>query len=168
MDYSFLCWYVQTTGIWKTVWTEYVPKCRIDRVKMTPNMEDYCLELEFDVNAPESSFGSRLWVEAEVSFDERLVSRTMCAITSGHMIARADMFERDIFSKSLKKWSPKTPNLYDITFRLIYDGEVIDEVGSYAAMREIRIEGSDILLNGRPLYQRLILDQGYWKDSRLD
>jgi hypothetical protein len=34
-------------------------------------------------------------------------------------------------------------------------------------MREIRIDGSNILLNGTPLYQRLILDQGYWKDSHL-
>jgi beta-galactosidase/beta-glucuronidase len=34
-------------------------------------------------------------------------------------------------------------------------------------MREIRIDGQNVLLNGRPLYQRLILDQGYWKDSHL-
>ena len=34
-------------------------------------------------------------------------------------------------------------------------------------MREIRIEGRNVLLNGSPLYQRLILDQGYWPDSHL-
>ena len=34
-------------------------------------------------------------------------------------------------------------------------------------MREIRIDGPNILLNGEPLYQRLILDQGYWKESHL-
>jgi hypothetical protein len=34
-------------------------------------------------------------------------------------------------------------------------------------MREITIDGPNVLLNGRPLYQRLILDQGYWKDSHL-
>ena len=43
----------------------------------------------------------------------------------------------------------------------------MDTVGSYFAMREIRIDGPNILLNGHPLYQRLILDQGYWKDSHL-
>jgi len=167
MDDSFLCWYVQTTGIWKTVWSEYVPKCRLANVKMTPNMEDYCLELEFNVKAPESSLSGDLMVETKVSFAGKTVSRTMTAITSDHVPAKADMFERDIFSRMVKKWSPNTPNLYDIEFRLIMNGEVLDEVGSYAAMREIRIEGSDILLNGRPLYQRLILDQGYWKDSHL-
>ena len=64
-------------------------------------------------------------------------------------------------------WSPENPVLYDIEFRLFDMGEIIDWVGSYFAMREIRIEGSVILLNGHPLYQRLILDQGYWKDSHL-
>ena len=34
-------------------------------------------------------------------------------------------------------------------------------------MREIRIQDGNILLNGMPLYQRLILDQGYWEDSHL-
>lgn len=167
MDESFLCWYVQTTGIWKTVWTEYVPQCRLECVKMTPNMEEYCLELEFEVKAPESSLGGDLMVETKVSFDGKTVSRTMTALTSDHVPAKADMFERDVFSRMVKKWSPNTPNLYDIEFRLMENGEVLDEAGSYAAMREIRIEGSDILLNGRPLYQRLILDQGYWKDSHL-
>jgi len=34
-------------------------------------------------------------------------------------------------------------------------------------MREVRIDGSHVLLNNAPIYQRLILDQGYWKDSHL-
>ena len=67
----------------------------------------------------------------------------------------------------MRSWSPEEPDLYDVEFQVICRGEVVDEVGSYFAMREIRIDGSNILLNGRPLYQRLILDQGYWKDSHL-
>ena len=45
--------------------------------------------------------------------------------------------------------------------------EILDEVGSYCAMREISIDGPNVLLNNQPIYQRLILDQGYWKDSHL-
>ena len=52
-------------------------------------------------------------------------------------------------------------------FRLIRKGELLDQAGSYFAMREIRIDGPNVLLNGKPLYQRLILDQGYWKSSHL-
>ncbi len=64
-------------------------------------------------------------------------------------------------------WSPENPRLYDICF-FLHDGNgTPDEVRSYFGMREIRVEGEHILLNGQPLYQRLILDQGYWEKSHL-
>ena len=66
---------------------------------------------------------------------------------------------------SVHLWTPEHPDLYDIRVRLMEDGELVDEVFSYFGMREIRIEKGNILLNGSPIYQRLILDQGYWKES---
>lgn len=167
-DDSFGCWYVQTTGIWKTVWMEYAPKIRLDRVKMTPNLEDSALELEYEVEAPEGELGENLTVVAAVTFGDMVISRTAVAVTSNHMETKADVFLRAKGMEwGVRTWSPETPNLYDITFQVVKDGQVVDTVGSYFAMREIRIEGQNILLNGRPLYQRLILDQGYWKDSHL-
>ena len=50
-DHNYACWYVQTTGIWKTVWSEYVPECSISSVKMTPDLSSFLLNLEFDVDA---------------------------------------------------------------------------------------------------------------------
>ncbi|HMS79309.1 MAG TPA: glycoside hydrolase family 2 TIM barrel-domain containing protein, partial [Burkholderiaceae bacterium] len=47
------------------------------------------------------------------------------------------------------------------------DGQVIDAVASYTALREVRVEGNRFLLNGRPLYLRLALDQGYWPEGGL-
>ena len=64
-------------------------------------------------------------------------------------------------------WTPEQPELYDLMIRIRKGAEVLDEVRSYFGMREIRIEEGNILLNGTPLYERLILDQGYWKDSHL-
>ena len=169
MDHNFLCFYVQTTGIWKTVWSEYVPKKSIASVKMTPNLSDACLELEYNVNAPEESFDGNLLVEAVVTFKGQLISKALTAMTGAHQRVSVDMkarFDR-AYKNSVHTWSPRIPNLYDISFRLLEGSEVLDEVGSYAAMREIRIDKGNILLNNRILYQRLILDQGYWKDSHL-
>ncbi|MFQ9394179.1 MAG: sugar-binding domain-containing protein [Lachnospiraceae bacterium] len=59
IDENFGCWYVQTTGIWKTVWTEYVPDIRLDYVKMTPNLHDMALEIEYQIDAPEKCNGWR-------------------------------------------------------------------------------------------------------------
>ena len=43
---NFGCWYVQTTGIWKTVWMEYVPLISLASVKMTPDLAGGCLRVE--------------------------------------------------------------------------------------------------------------------------
>lgn len=64
-------------------------------------------------------------------------------------------------------WTPSNPNLYDVEFSLIKDGQVVDSVKTYFGMRKISIKGDMILLNNRPFYQKLILDQGYWPESLL-
>lgn len=168
VDDNFGCWYVQTTGIWKTVWTEYVPKVHLDRVKMTPNLHDAALELEYEVEAPEKDFNENLMVVATVTFGDELVSKTMTVAAASHFTAKVDVFHKARNMEwGVRTWAPETPDLYDICFQVVKDGVVVDTIGSYFAMREIRIDGPNILLNGRPLYQRLILDQGYWKDSHL-
>lgn len=169
IDENFGCWYVQTTGIWKTVWTEYVPNIRLEHVKMTPDLKTRSMKLEYEVLAPESMWDGELLLETSVSFGGVPVNRVLSAVMSGHMKTEMDLFiKRGAGMEwALKTWSPEQPDLYDVEFRLLYRGEVLDEVGSYFAMREIRIDGPNILLNGKPLYQRLILDQGYWKDSHL-
>ena len=174
IDENFGCWYVQTTGIWKTVWTEYVPDIRLDYVKMTPNLHDMALEIEYQIDAPESAMaGGNLMVVATVTFGDMLISKTMTVMTSDHTKTKIDVLHKTNGQANcgmewgVRTWSPESPDLYDITFEVVSDGKILDTVGSYFAMREIRIDGSNILLNGHPLYQRLILDQGYWKDSHL-
>ena len=168
-DHNYSCWYVQTTGIWKTVWSEYVPLCSLASVKMTPDMEKFVLKLEYDVVAPKAGMDGNLFVETVVSFADTLVSRSFTAVTAPHVTAAVDMklmgdtghyYDGPV-------WTPATPNLYDVQFRLVRDGQILDEVGSYAAMRDIRIDGQNILLDGMRIYQKLILAQGYWKDTHL-
>ncbi len=168
-DHNYACWYVQTTGIWKTVWSEYVPECSLSYVKMTPDLNKFVLELEYDIVAPETSMNGDLLVETVITYDDVLVSKTYTAVTAQHMAATADMTLKNDRSHYYNGpvWTPETPSLYDVEFRLLRGNQVLDEVGSYAAMRDIRIDGKNILLNGMLLYQKLILAQGYWKDSHL-
>ncbi len=167
-DENYQCWYVQTTGLWKTVWTEYVPKVSLKAVKMTPHLEECTLEVEYQVDAPDCMWDGSLSVEATVTFDGKFINKVCTAVVSEHVNTKIDISKKNSgYAWIVKMWSPEEPNLYDITFKVVKDAEVVDTVGSYFAMREIRIEQRNILLNGRPLYQRLILDQGYWKDSHL-
>jgi hypothetical protein len=36
---------------------------------------------------------------------------------------------------------------------------------SYTALRTVSVDGDRFLLNSRPYYLRMVLDQGYWPDS---
>jgi beta-galactosidase/beta-glucuronidase len=170
---SFGCWYIQTTGIWKTVWLEYVPPAHIRSVKMTPLFSEGKLKIEADVqsgcsgtNSPGKN-PSPLQLEAEISFKGTPITSLVIPVTKNHLEMTADLVNTRINEWGFFRWEPGNPQLYDITLRLRKDGDTFDEVLSYFGMREIRIDGPNILLNGVPLYQRLILDQGYWKESHL-
>lgn len=166
---NFGCWYVQTTGIWKTVWSEYVPKISLASVKMTPDLQNAALKLEYEVAAAEKDLQDDLMITATVSFQGTTVAKQCVLANQKHVETTINVaYEGTVgLEWGVRAWTPAEPDLYDIDFAVIRKGETVDEVGSYFAMREIRIDGPNILLNGHPLYQRLILDQGYWKDSHL-
>lgn len=162
---NFGCWYVQTTGIWKAVWMEYVPVSSLSTVKMTPVLGEGALAVELTLDI--SDCESDLKVEVSITFDGIFVNAVVLPVIRKKLETKLTVTSFQVTEWGIKTWSPESPDLYDITFKLIKDGRVIDEVDSYFGMREIRIKGNNILLNGKPLYQRLILDQGYWKDSHL-
>ncbi|MEI9999822.1 MAG: hypothetical protein WDO13_12035 [Verrucomicrobiota bacterium] len=63
-------------------------------------------------------------------------------------------------------WSPEDPHLYDLGIELVdAGGHVIDAFASYAGLRSIAIRDKAVLLNGKPVFQRLVLDQGYYPDG---
>jgi beta-galactosidase/beta-glucuronidase len=66
-----------------------------------------------------------------------------------------------------KLWSPSSPNLYDLTLELRRSGTVLDRVQSYFGIRSVAAEDGKVLLNGHPIFLKMVLDQGYWPDSIL-
>jgi len=62
-------------------------------------------------------------------------------------------------------WHPGEPFLYDLCVEVERDGEVIDTVNSYFGLRKITLDGSRFLINGQPVFQRLVLDQGFYPDG---
>lgn len=162
---SYGCWYVQTTGIWKTVWTEWVPESHITSVKMTPSVMKKNVELELQVDVVPD--GSRYEVEAVVEFEGTEINRMRMPVERKYLKGTIDVYSTKIFEWGIRTWSAVHPDLYDISFILLKDGEAIDSVDSYFGMREVILRDQKVLMNGRPIYQRLILDQGYWKDSHL-
>lgn len=162
---SWKCWYIQTTGIWKTVWIEYVPKYSIKNVKTTPNLDNKNIQLEYETNISEKELEeNNFYIETEISFENELLITNKIQLTELYQENEISICENNA---EVKKWSPKEPNLYDICYKLYCNDKLIDTVYSYFGFRKISIQKDRIYLNDDELYLKFILDQGYWKESYL-
>lgn len=152
------CNYTRTTGIWQTVWLEAVPDVHIRRLRSTPDLAGAAIAVEVPLTA--NSRG--LTVRAVLGDD-------LGAVTQGEVRADLDLTPTVrllVPADRLRPWSPSDPHLYSLTVDLVArDGSIVDTVQSYTALRSVAIDGKAILLNGEPVFQRLVLDQGYWPDT---
>ena len=162
-DENFGCWYVQTTGIWQSVWLEFLEEASIDNVKITPDVDTHSVNFDYTLNG---SFNEDWYVETIISFSGERVKQFSITPDRSKMSFAVDLLS-EIHEWKVMHWSPQQPNLYDVTFRLYENGRLVDEVNSYFGMRKISIKDGQVLLNNVPIYQKLLLDQGYWTDTML-
>ncbi|MFH8935474.1 glycoside hydrolase family 2 protein [Streptomyces griseosporeus] len=153
------CHYTRTTGIWQTVWMEPVPRTvALKRPRITPDVSSgsFFLDLPLTANLP----GHRV--------------RAVLTDEAGPVVAAESRADLDLCPRlvlpvpedRLRLWSPEDPHLYGLELRILdAEGRVVDEARSYAGLRSVAIRGKRLLLNGRPVFQRLVLDQGYWPDG---
>ena len=155
----FACWYTPVTGIWQSVWTEYAGTNPVCRVKITPNVQGRTARCECFLDFPKET---RVTVRMEQKKDEIFLGQQEILCRDGY--GRADFSFPCLGTMGQKLlWSPEFPNLIDVTV----EAEGGDRVFCYFGMREIRAERGRFLLNGADLFQRLVLDQGYWPDTLL-
>ena len=162
---NFGCWYVQTTGIWKSVWMEYVDEVFVKDLKITPVLKEGEVLIEFNLDGDVTN--KRVEASVDISFNEKEINSVKGLVSNGRGVFKIPLARFDIMEWGLFTWHPDHPDLYDVDFKLTVDDKASDSFYSYFGLREIRIDGDVILLNNEPLYQRLILDQGYWPDSHL-
>jgi beta-galactosidase/beta-glucuronidase len=156
---SWGCWYVQTTGIWKTVWAERVGRERIEALTVTPDPETGTVAVSAASSCPERFSdrqlritlydGDREIAATEAQSDDRACWRCESSIPAP------------------RRWSTEDPYLYDIRIELLREGRVLDTVWSYFGFRTVAWDRNGVYLNGKRTYLRLVLDQGYWPDSGL-
>lgn len=145
--YNAGCHYTRCTGIWQTVWMEYVPTNYIKNLKLTPDIDNGKLDVVVTLEGENSGVSE---VCAEASFGGEKVS-SACA----KVLGKSASFS--IAIPDAKLWSLEEPNLYDLK---VTAGA--DTVSSYFGMRSVAINGYAIEINHKPVYQRLVLDQGYF------
>ncbi len=154
------CRYTRTTGIWQTVWMEPVPKTHFNRPKVTPNLTDKSFRLELPITAPKAGWT----VTATVKDSQGIVCTT--SATTG--LDFAVVLNMAIPEDRVRLWQPGDGQLYDIDLELTdANGFLIDKASTYAGLRSVAIDGYKILINGKSVFQRLVLDQGHYIDGIL-
>jgi len=147
------CMYTRTTGIWQTVWIEPLAETFIASLRFHPDVDAGSVRIEVGLNG----LSAGLRVGAEVRAGGASVGRAS-APGAWHVVLNVPISERRL-------WSPADPFLYDLRLTLERDGRILDDVSSYFGLRTISREGHKILLNGKPLFMRLALDQGFYPDG---
>lgn len=143
---SFGCYYTRTTGIWQTVWLEFVPKNYIKACKYYPDITNGILTVMGEV----AGHGT---LELTASYEGKIVGSTSVTVRHGGFTAQIKLSE-------LHLWEIGQGRLYDLQLRF---GE--DTISSYFGMREVALEGMAFLLNGKKVFQRTVLDQGFYPDG---
>jgi beta-galactosidase/beta-glucuronidase len=159
-------WYDRTSGIWQPVWLEEVPEVRVRSLHWVPDVDACSIELTVRVRT-NGRPGLRLRVVLQAR-GEVLADDTY-AVDDTEIRRRITVASGDMsLGHSDRLWAPEAPNLIDATLTLLdEDDRVVDEVGSYTALRTISATRDRLLLNGRPYYLRLVLAQNFWPESHL-
>jgi beta-galactosidase/beta-glucuronidase len=159
-------WYPRTTGIWQTVWLERVPVHRIERLRLTPNLDRWEIGLYARMTGKHVE-GMRLRVR--LRHGKELIAEDAYSIVAGEVHRRIALSDPGIDdSRNELLWSPASPTLIQMELELLdKQNERLDAVESYTALREIGVQGDRFILNGKAFPLRMVLDQGYWPDTGL-
>ena len=136
-------WYKPQSGIYMPVWMESVSTGYIEKIKITPNIDNKTVNIVFKSSKK----------AAKLALNEKIYD----------IVADQDnIIEID----DLKLWSPENPYLYE--FKIYND---VDEINSYFAMRKISLVKKGkrlvIALNNQEYFMKGVLDQGYYQDGLL-
>jgi len=147
--------YSRTSGIWQTVWLEPVEETHLEWVRITPDNEG-TVRFEGRIAAPQPGLEFHVTVRSGAQI-----------VASGMALAESSPARVVTGVSDPRLWSPAAPNLYDVALELRRGGAVLDRVNSYFGFRSVSAENGRVLLNGRPLFLKMVLDQGYWPESNL-
>lgn len=143
---SYACFYTRTTGIWQTVWLEFLPLCYVKSAKYYPDIAKGELLVMGEVEGKGA-------VTLTATYEGRPMASATVEARGGHFTAVLKLAE-------LHLWEIGNGRLYDLGIAF---GE--DTVKSYFGMREVAMDGLKFKLNGKTVFLRTVLDQGFYPDG---
>ena len=145
--------YTAQSGIWQSVWYEWVPENYVKRIKIIPDYDSACVRIQIDSATPFDTL--------QVDLEDKESQYEALEVSADGKQELILKFTDGIF----KSWSPEEPYLYYFTLKADND-----EISSYFAMRAFTVEKDGkgtprFCLNHKPYFLNGLLDQGYWPDG---
>lgn len=152
---SSAVWYTPMSGIWQPVWLEATGKRLIDDlVILEAHPETGRFDCNVRIDGPQSDAhvvvslrggdGDEITVSARCRYPSTLIRMNVPAVVP---------------------WEPGVPRLYDLEVQLFRGTEVLDRVVSYVGFRSIAVSETSLVINGKPTFLRMVLDQGLWPET---
>lgn len=156
-------WYPRTTGIWQSVWIEEVSNVFIEKIRCIPHLERWELGIEAFIQGTSLR---PLELKVLLSCHGQKLAQDSYTVIQNEVHRRISLSDPGIddFRNELL-WSPERPTLIQMELELWSEGVKLDHIHSYTALRSVSYNKDRFLLNGRPYYLRLVLDQGLWPET---
>ena len=137
-------WYKQQSGIYMPVWMESVKEGYIEKLKITPDIDNNSVNIQFTSSLK----------EAKLVLDNK------------EIVVKANQ-DNIIKIDNPTLWSPENPYLYNFVI-----SNEVDRVESYFALRKVSLIKNEkgklvIALNNKEYFMKGVLDQGYYQDGLL-
>lgn len=183
--------YTAQSGIWQTVWLEYVPADHVQEITAEPDLDRGTVQLlirsasdlpvKIQIREPalyqntEYVTGSGGAETSEAPQDSGIKPAAAAAATAAVAATAANKIISEQTGLSnhpltirlpvIRPWTCDEPYLYYFTVTM-----GADQVTSYFALRSFTVKPDQngiprICLNGQPQFQNGVLDQGYWPDG---
>jgi len=143
--YSRGCDYTRTTGIWQTVWLEFVPQNYIKSFKIFPDYLNGTVAVSAVVEGNGEFEVTAFFEGKEMGSFKKLAENTVTG---------------EIKLEETHLWEVGNGRLYDMELKFCND-----KVKSYFGLRNVKLDGFRFLINGKSVFQRLVLDQGFYRDG---
>jgi beta-galactosidase/beta-glucuronidase len=147
--------YTRTSGIWQSVWLEATGAAYLERIHIKPNPLGW---VDFDGVLARATDGDQLRVS--ILDGENEVSRGSGAVAQNRAAVQIRVVNP-------KLWSVESPALYNVNIEIWRNGQQVDKVRSYFGFRTVETRKGRVWINGKRVYLKFVLDQGYWPESIL-
>lgn len=149
-------WYTRVSGIWQDVYLEYRAPVSAQDFRLITNIETRTLSVGLTFTKP--AIRAHLsWKIFPHPYDEKCIAQ-------GDLDVSGDMASWEAELPAARLWCLEDPALYELHCT-VSEGGFTDQVLEVFGLRKVEHRNGQIWLNGKPVYLRGALEQGFYPQT---